>query len=159
MRFSSLSPGVFSTYIHISDIFLFFTFTDRRGILIVWMALGGVLDTCLLVGLLFSLDFMTAMTTSAHVCDVFHGQCNKVSLLFFLFRLPKNRGNVTLSLPFISFRTFSFLSLSAHCSGWGVSLFFSFSFLFFLETISRQFQFSRRIAFCFPPPLLPTRSD
>lgn len=102
-----------------------------------------MLDACLWG--FCSLDFMTAMTTSAHVCDVFHGQFNKVSLIFFLFfffRLPKNPGDVTSFLFPFSLS----LSLSAHCPGWGVLLLFSSG------RFLARFQFSRRIAFCFFAP-------
>lgn len=107
-----------------------------------------MLDTCFWG--FCSLDFMTAMTTSAHVCDVFRGQFNGVSLILFSFSAFRK---IEVTICFSSVHLFPsflpFLSLSTHCSGWGVFFFFS------LETVSRQvpvFQAHLFLLFCPPPP-------
>ena len=80
---------------------------------------------------------------------MFHGQFNKVSLIFLSFSaFRKNRGDVTLFLFRSSLSEFS-LSLCA--------LFrLGCIFFFFLETISRQvpvFQAHCFLLFCAPPKI------
>jgi len=76
---------------------------------------------------------------------MFHGQFNKVSLIFLSFSaFRKNRGDVTLFLFRSSLSEFS-LSLCALFRLGCIFFFFSRRFL-------ARFQFSRRIAFCFFVP-------